>query len=87
MQAKVLESFREQLAQQSELADTFDFPEATTEARARISNVFEELSMAKDVWDTVALCERQFEVWKKTLWNDIDTDIMEDASKAFVKEV
>lgn len=43
--------------------------------------------MAKDVWDTVALCERQFEVWKKTLWNDIDTDIMEDASKAFVKEV
>lgn len=87
VQAKVLEGYRDQLAQQSELADTFDFSEATTEARGRISNIFEELSMAKDVWDTVALCDRQFEVWKKTLWNDIDTDIMEDASKAFVKEV
>lgn len=87
MQAKILEGYREQLAEQSELADTFDFPETTTEARARIANVFEELSMAKDVWDTVALCDRQFEVWKKTLWNDIDTDVMEDASKAFVKEV
>lgn len=87
MQGKILEGYRDQLSQQSGLANTFDFPEATTEARARIENIFEELSMAKDVWDTVSLCDRQFEVWKKTLWNDIDTDVMEDASKAFVKEV
>ena len=43
--------------------------------------------MAKDVWDTVLLCERQFTEWKKTLWSDINTEAMEDASKAFVKEV
>jgi hypothetical protein len=79
--------YRKTLAKHSKLAETFDFAEATSEARARLKNVEEELSMAKDVWDTVALCEQQFDVWKATLWVDINTELMEDASKAFVKEV
>lgn len=87
MQAKTLIALRATLAKHAELAETFGFGEATTEARERLKAVEEELAMAKDVWDTLSLCEQQFEVWKKTLWNDINTEEMEDASKAFVKEV
>jgi hypothetical protein len=87
VQAKTLIGLRTTLAKHAELAETFGFGEATTEARERLKLVEEELSMAKDVWDTLALCEQQFAVWKKTLWNDINTEAMEDASKAFVKEV
>lgn len=87
LQAKTLISLSATLAKHAELAQTFGFGETTTEARARLKAVEEELSMAKDVWDALSLCEQQFEVWKKTLWNDINTEHMEDASKAFVKEV
>lgn len=87
LQAKNLIALRATLSKHAELAETFGFGEVTTEARERLKSVEEELSMAKDVWDTLALCEQQFEVWKTTLWNDINTEQMEDASKAFVKEV
>jgi dynein heavy chain, axonemal len=69
------------------LASTFELGNAAKEAKQRLTDVRAELSLAKDVWDTVLLCSRQFDEWKKTLWNDINTDAMEDAAKAFVKEV
>ena len=87
VQAKTLAELRAELEHHHHLASTFDFAEATTEARNRLKDIKDELGMAKDVWDTVLLCEKQFDVWKRTLWNDINTEAMEDASKAFVKEV
>jgi hypothetical protein len=46
-----------------------------------------ELVLAKDA-DTVLLCDLQFAEWKKTLWNDINTDEMEGVIQgSFVKEV
>lgn len=87
MQAKALTELNEELVTHARLASTFDFAEAATEARNRLKDIRDELGMAKDVWDTVLLCDRQFAEWKKTLWKDINTEAMEDASKAFVKEV
>ena len=87
LQAKALTELNDELASHARLASTFDFAEAATEARNRIKDIKDELVMAKDVWDTVLLCDRQFSEWKKTLWSDINTEAMEDASKAFVKEV
>lgn len=87
MQAARLGAFAKELEKKSVLASTFDFADAVTEARRRLEDVRAELGMAKDVWDTVLLCEKQFDEWKTTLWTDINTEDMEDASKAFVKEV
>ena len=75
------------MAKHANFASTFDFPETIVNARSRLSDVKSELIMAKDVWDTHLLCQLQFNEWKKTLWNDINTESMEDASKVFVKEV
>jgi dynein heavy chain, axonemal len=87
VQAKALAELNTELQHHIKLASTFDFAEAATEARNRLKDIKDELCMSKDVWDTVLLCEKQFDVWKKTLWNDINTEQMEDASKSFVKEV
>ena len=87
MQAKAVAEMGLELENHSRLANTFDFGEAVTEARNRLKDIMDEMNMAKDVWDTVLLCEKQFDEWKKTLWNDINTESMEDSSKAFVKEV
>jgi hypothetical protein len=52
-----------------------------------IRECLEDLTMAKDVWDTAVLCELQFGAWRDTLWADIRTDLMEEGAKAFIKEV
>lgn len=87
VQAKALLQLEGALKRHAQLASTFDLGDIAGEARRRLHDIRAELVLAKDVWDTTLLCSRQFDEWKTTLWNAIDTDAMEDASKAFVKEV
>jgi dynein heavy chain, axonemal len=87
LQAKALAEYVFELENHKRLASTFDICDIVSEARNRLKDIQDELIMAKDVWDTSLLCEQQFGEWKKTLWNDINTETMEDASKVFVKEV
>lgn len=58
-----------------------------TPIKVAVQETLEELVMIKDVWDTSVLCELQFAAWKQTLWSNIDTTVMEDGAKNFVKEV
>lgn len=69
------------------LAEMFDFPELLDPANVVIFECREELVFVKDVWDISMLVEVQFVDWRKTLWADIKTDMMEDNTKMFVKEV
>jgi len=69
------------------LADIFEFPQLMTPIKETVGGMRSQLSMAKDVWDTSALVEVQFADWRTTLWADIRTDLMEDDTKAYVKEV
>lgn len=52
-----------------------------------IKESYEDIVMAKDVWDVSMLCELQFQAWRETLWNDIRTEVMEDGAKGFIKDV
>lgn len=69
------------------LAAVFEFSQLMEPILADLKQTQADLVMVKDVWDTSVLCEVQFADWKKTLWNDIRTDLMEDGAKNFVKEV
>jgi len=35
-----------------------------------------ELCLLKQMWDLVALIDFQFEAWKSTLWDKIDTEVL-----------
>ena len=41
----------------------------------------------KQLWDCIFMVMCQFEQWKVTLWKDIDTDMMEEQTKLFMKEI
>lgn len=69
------------------LAATFEFPQLMTPVIANLQATWADLVMVKDVWDTQVICDVQFVDWKKTLWTEIRTDLMEDGAKNFVKEV
>ncbi|CAD7704939.1 unnamed protein product [Ostreobium quekettii] len=79
--------FEKECNDYNELANVFEFPDIMDRVRETIKTVRNELIMVKDVWDTSALCETQFQDWRQTLWDDIKTEVMEDGAKAFVKEV
>lgn len=70
-----------------ELAAVFEFPQLVDPVKTSLKEIAEDMVAVKDVWDTVMLCELQFQDWRQTLWNDIKTEVMEDGAKAFVKEV
>ena len=77
----------EELKDLTNLANMFEFPKAIQEATEGVAECREDLGMVKDIWDFSALVEQQFTKWRETLWNDIDTATMEDATKAFQKDV
>jgi dynein heavy chain, axonemal len=85
--AAELEGLKTELLHFRELANVFEFPQLIETINGHIRELLEDLVMAKDVWDTVMLCELQFKDWRSTLWADIKTDIMEEGAKAFVKDV
>jgi len=69
------------------LANMFEFPEMLTRGILTVEEMREDLGLVKDVWDFSALVEQQFVKWRTTLWNDINTTIMEDLTKGFQKDV
>jgi dynein heavy chain len=69
------------------LADMFEFPEIIVPTMDVMKECREDLGLVKDVWDTSALVEQQFSDWRTTLWGDIRTDMMEDGTKGYVKDV
>jgi dynein heavy chain len=69
------------------LADMFEFPEVIVPTIAVMSECRDDLVLVKDVWDTSSLVELQFKDWRKTLWDNIRTDMMEDGTKSYVKDV
>ena len=36
----------------------------------------QELVSLKEMWDLIALIDMQFDSWKKTLWDQIDTEVL-----------
>ena len=76
-----------ELSDLTNLANMFEFPKAIQEATECIAECREDLGMVKDIWDFSALVEQQFTKWRETLWTDINTAAMEDATKAFQKDV
>lgn len=82
-----ISSLQGRLFEYKKLAEMFEFPEEVEVVQNEIERLRSELIMVKDVWDTSALCETQFQSWRQTLWNNINTELMEEGAKAFVKEV
>eukprot|EP00891_Asterochloris_glomerata_P001316 jgi/Astpho2/1316/Aster-06188 len=85
--AKEYEEMGAELQKFTGLANMFDFPEAVQPAAEGCADIRADLVMVKDVWDVSAMVEQQFTVWRSTLWSDIKTEIMEEGTKNFVKEV
>ncbi|KAK9867723.1 hypothetical protein WJX84_004647 [Apatococcus fuscideae] len=75
------------LARHTQLCNMFDFSDYVKPAYEAVTEAKEAMTMAKDVWDCASMIEQQFKEWRATLWKDIRTDIMEDGTKTFAKEV
>lgn len=69
------------------LADAFECPELIEPPNATMAECREDLAQIKEVWDMSSLVEQQFASWRQTLWADIRTDMMDEGSKNFQKEV
>merc|ERR1711903_432936 len=65
----------------------FEFAEIMEPTMQVLKGIEDDLRVIKYVWDVSSLVETQFASWRSTLWNDINTEAMEDASRRFVKEV
>ncbi|DBA86689.1 TPA: Dynein alpha chain, flagellar outer arm [Trebouxia sp. C0004] len=85
--AKDYEDMAAELHKHTQLSNMFDCPETVATAAEGVAAIKADLVMVKDVWDASSLVEQQFQVWRQTLWTDIRTDVMEEGTKAFVKEV
>ena len=46
-----------------------------------------DMCYLKNLWDLVYMVTCQVNVWQQTLWDDINTDDMEDQTKSFVKDI
>ncbi|KAK2951927.1 putative Dynein beta chain, ciliary [Blattamonas nauphoetae] len=46
-----------------------------------------DLLMLKGLWDTIDMIIAQLDEWKKTVWEKIDTNTIDEKFKAFAKEV
>eukprot|EP00741_Cyanophora_paradoxa_P004754 tig00000828_g4612.t1 len=68
-------------------ADTFDFGELIAAPSRQLEECREELVMCKELWDAASMVLGQVEEWKGTLWNDINTEFMDEETKKFVKEI
>eukprot|EP00877_Chromochloris_zofingiensis_P015255 jgi/Chrzof1/9984/Cz04g22250.t1 len=71
----------------AELASIFELSGLVPPIAASIKETVDDLTAVKDVWDCAMLCELQFQAWRQTLWKDIQTEVMEEGAKNFVKEV
>mmetsp|Transcript_17270 Transcript_17270/g.33650 ORF Transcript_17270/g.33650 Transcript_17270/m.33650 type:complete len:4514 (+) Transcript_17270:154-13695(+) len=56
------------------LVDLEQVFELTVSKHAEIKKSRAENKMLKQVWDMISIVKHKFEDWKKTLWDDIDTD-------------
>ena len=68
----------------NDLEDLFELPLSTHNSIKEISL---DLKMLKDVWDNVVLVESLFCLWKNTLWNDINTDVLLDEVKKILNSL
>ena len=46
-----------------------------------------ELNLLKSIWDYKAILKSTFEAWNHYLWNEIDTEALEDLNKASLKQL
>ncbi|KAG9396803.1 Dynein heavy chain and region D6 of dynein motor [Carpediemonas membranifera] len=54
---------------------------------AVIQNMESELKLLKSVWDECAIVDTQLTVWRRTGWQEIDIEFMEDESKKMAKDI
>ena len=69
------------------LASLFEFPEVLHPASAARSELTEHQIRLKQLWDLICMVTSQMDQWTTTLWEDIATDVMEDQTRAFAKEI
>eukprot|EP00698_Gefionella_okellyi_P005145 TRINITY_DN1471_c0_g1_i4.p1 TRINITY_DN1471_c0_g1~~TRINITY_DN1471_c0_g1_i4.p1 ORF type:complete len:2448 (+),score=753.76 TRINITY_DN1471_c0_g1_i4:538-7881(+) len=69
------------------LAELFEFPDLIAPAIDKLREMRDDLCVAKQLWDCAMYVDRQFASWKKTLWNDIQTEEMEQQVKVVPKEL
>ena len=79
--------FDKDFAELHKLCVLFEFPRALDPQREVLNKMMEDMVLVKNLWDVNVMVNSQFAMWKLTLWADIDTDMMEDGTKAFVKAI
>jgi len=90
---QVLETLEElnvlehQGASLKEYSVIFEFPELMKAPFDVLSRCKEDLIAIKGMWDNLAMIEYQFASWKETPWEGIETETIEDGTKAFFKQL
>jgi dynein heavy chain len=85
------EDIEKEFEELRKLCVLFEFPRALEgnekAPREVLNKMKDDMILVKNLWDVSVMVATQFDVWKLTLWADIDTDMMEDQTKAFKKDI
>lgn len=76
-----LEDMHDKLLSQSVL---FEIPQPEPNI---LSSTKKTLRLNKQLWDFVFIVKGLIDVWKSTLWNNVDTELMDMELKRFSKEL
>ncbi len=68
-------------------ATVFEFLEITQEASSVVKGMHTDLNIMLQLWHFVSMVDFQMTVWNQELWADINTEIMEDGTKAIFKQL
>ena len=82
-----LVALEKKLEEQAYLAALFECVHLVDEPRRLINQCTKSLRNAKQLWDCIMMCHSYFSAWDEILWDDIETEGMEDQIKRFKNEV
>lgn len=82
-----LASVQKESLRLKQLAELFDFADLMTETLEILKELRETLVVTKQMWDIAMYYERQTAFWRRTLWDVIDTNAMEEEVKKLPKEI
>ncbi|KAL0208915.1 hypothetical protein P9112_011502 [Eukaryota sp. TZLM1-RC] len=88
---KLLDQFEVELQSFEELADSLKEEQRLFDISAsdltKLSSLRNELRLLKTIWDVNSLVTSSLNQWKTTSWRNINTDVMEMATKNFNKDL
>lgn len=79
-------ALQDKVAEYSNYANIFEFPELVSGARSTLTECAEDAAAANDTWEMVNAALEQNNVWANTPWSKVSTDALDTGARNFVKD-